>query len=118
MSLSGLIRERVSKALATATSAIPATEEASPAETVATIATIAVATSADSIAESIRQADWAELTAAIGACCDARGESAEQRDALVADCHALPPEEWQWHITYFQDEAERWRTANAHGAHR
>lgn len=106
MSLSGLIRERVSKALATATPAIPATEAELPGETVATIATIAVATSADSIAESIRQAEWAELLSAVHACCDARLDSNEHRLALIADCRQMPVPDWGWLIGYFQTEAK------------
>lgn len=114
MNLSALIRDRVSKAVAIATPAIPATEGLSEGATVATIATIAVANPAESITEAIRQADWAELIATVNDCCDARRDSDEQRRALLVDCCRLPVEEWLWHITYFHGQAELWRAVTAH----
>lgn len=110
MSFSALIRDRVSQALATATPAIPATDGALVGGTVATIAKIAVATSPDSISEAIRQADWTELTTAIDACCEARGDSGEHRLALIADCRAMAEADWVWLIWYFQTEARQAKT--------
>ena len=50
---------------------------------------------------------WRELEAAIRACCDARHDSAENREALLDDAWQSP-EDWSWHVWYFTQETAKW----------
>ena len=50
---------------------------------------------------------WRELEAAINACCSERGDSQENRTALLADCWQEPASKWAWFVWYFKQEAAR-----------
>ena len=48
---------------------------------------------------------WRELEAAIHTCCDARGDTQENRAALLADCWQEPASKWSWFVWYFNQSA-------------
>ena len=50
---------------------------------------------------------WANLEDAINTCCDTRGDTAENRAALLADCWHEPATKWAWLTWYFSHETMR-----------
>jgi len=50
---------------------------------------------------------WSQLERAIRECCDQRGDSAENRAALLADCVKEPVTDWPWLTQYFRSEDAR-----------
>jgi hypothetical protein len=51
---------------------------------------------------------WAELETAIHERCDTRGDSEENRQALLSDCRELATTDWPWFAWYFRQEASKW----------
>lgn len=111
MSLASLIRgNSVPDKFATATPATFATEPLKPDRSVATVATVAVAMPrierrSEVSGASENNVQWGLLAAAIDSCCDARGDSPENRAALLADCREEPVTNWPWLTQHFNGEA-------------
>ncbi len=104
MSLSDLIRGKVTGGFATATVATVATVDPHLPLTVANVATVAVATAP---AETADDANWTALEAAITRCCMVRGDPTGNLEALLADCWQEPADTWSGWCGYFNAEAER-----------
>lgn len=51
---------------------------------------------------------WAELEAAVNACCHARHDTDEQREAILDDCWREPATAWAWLTWYFKQDAAKW----------
>jgi hypothetical protein len=51
---------------------------------------------------------WAELETAIHECCDIRGDSDKNREALLKDSREWAATDWPWLVWYFKQEGAKW----------